>query len=215
MNQGPMRQLLIVRHGLAHCNVAGIVGGTKGCTGLTPLGRTQVHALAEQLAREPAISDAELHTSTARRCAETAQILAARLNLDSRPDHSLREPDHGTAGDGRTWPEIIAAFPGNPADQPERPLVPGGETWRGYLGRACRALDHILTTATAETVIISGHAETVRAAYQYFLGLPETTTLPMKIAVDNASVTRWIAPADRAIRWTLTSHNDNRHCTTV
>ncbi|MGH3941836.1 MAG: histidine phosphatase family protein, partial [Pseudonocardiaceae bacterium] len=49
-----MRELVIVRHGLAHCNLAGVVGGPRGCTGLTDLGRAQVALLAERLCQDAA-----------------------------------------------------------------------------------------------------------------------------------------------------------------
>lgn len=35
-------KLLLVRHGEAHCNVAGLAGGENTCTGLTARGRVQV-----------------------------------------------------------------------------------------------------------------------------------------------------------------------------
>ncbi len=43
-------RVVLVRHGEAVCNINGIVGGQRGCTGLTDLGRRQVTALAERLA---------------------------------------------------------------------------------------------------------------------------------------------------------------------
>ena len=47
--------LLLTRHGEAHCNVAGVAGGQKACTGLTERGRQQVQLLAERLrGEEPA-----------------------------------------------------------------------------------------------------------------------------------------------------------------
>lgn len=207
-----MRQLLIIRHGLAHCNVTGIVGGAAGCTGLTQHGRSQIRALAERLASDPAITDAALFSSTARRCRETAQILAAELCLDDQPVSDLREPDHGPAADGKTWAQIIAAFPGRPADHPERPLVPGGETWRAYLIRTTQAIERILGTTTARTVIVSGHAETVRAAWQHFSGHTEVpAALPVKMVVGNASITRWVNPAGQPNRWVLDSRIDMNH----
>ena len=40
--------LLVTRHGEAHCNVAGVAGGEKTCTGLTERGRIQVRRDAAQ-----------------------------------------------------------------------------------------------------------------------------------------------------------------------
>ena len=46
---GVTSELLLTRHGQAQCNVAGVVGGPKTCTGLTDLGRRQVKGLATRL----------------------------------------------------------------------------------------------------------------------------------------------------------------------
>ncbi|HTX63990.1 MAG TPA: phosphoglycerate mutase family protein, partial [Acidimicrobiales bacterium] len=43
-------RVVLVRHGEAVCNVEGVVGGVRGCKGLTDLGRRQVGALAARLA---------------------------------------------------------------------------------------------------------------------------------------------------------------------
>ncbi|WP_322761950.1 histidine phosphatase family protein [Frankia sp. Cr2] len=48
-------EIVIVRHGEAACNVAGIVAGEKGCTGLTVTGRAQTERLAARLTAEHAI----------------------------------------------------------------------------------------------------------------------------------------------------------------
>ena len=42
-------RIVLVRHGEAECNLNHIIGGPKGCTGLTALGRHQVAALADRL----------------------------------------------------------------------------------------------------------------------------------------------------------------------
>ena len=39
-------RVVLIRHGEAVCNVESVVGGIKGCKGLTALGRRQVQALA-------------------------------------------------------------------------------------------------------------------------------------------------------------------------
>jgi len=46
--------LLVARHGEATCNTTGIVGGERGCTGLTDHGRQQAHQLAARLGTEHA-----------------------------------------------------------------------------------------------------------------------------------------------------------------
>ncbi len=42
-------ELLLVRHGQAHCNLDGLVGGEQTCTGLTSHGRDQLARLAVRL----------------------------------------------------------------------------------------------------------------------------------------------------------------------
>ena len=42
-------RIVLVRHGEAECNLNRIIGGAKGCTGLTAMGRHQVAALADRL----------------------------------------------------------------------------------------------------------------------------------------------------------------------
>ena len=41
--------LILTRHGEANCNVVGIAGGDRACTGLTDRGRHQVELLAGRL----------------------------------------------------------------------------------------------------------------------------------------------------------------------
>lgn len=50
--------LFLTRYGQAQCNLAGLVGGEKTCTGLTGLGRRQVQLLAARLRdeHEPGLS---------------------------------------------------------------------------------------------------------------------------------------------------------------
>jgi len=43
-------RVVLVRHGESKCNADGVVGGQRGCTGLTPDGVDQVAALADRLA---------------------------------------------------------------------------------------------------------------------------------------------------------------------
>jgi hypothetical protein len=42
-------RIVLIRHGEAECNISRVVGGMKGCTGLTNLGRRQVAFLADRL----------------------------------------------------------------------------------------------------------------------------------------------------------------------
>ena len=67
---------MLVRHGEAQCNVNRVVGGLKGCTGLTDLGRRQAAALADRLYESGELREATaLYSSVLPRAVETAERL--------------------------------------------------------------------------------------------------------------------------------------------
>jgi RHS repeat-associated protein len=67
----PPTGLLLVRHGEAICNVTGVVGGPRSCTGLTPLGREQARQLAARLSRGEAVT--VMYTAPRLRVQETSR----------------------------------------------------------------------------------------------------------------------------------------------
>jgi probable phosphoglycerate mutase len=204
--------LLLTRHGQAHCNLAGIAGGEKSCTGLTGLGRQQVALLAERLsAAEP---PGVLYASPRRRTLESAGILAAALGLEVRVEPGLRGPDHGQA-DGKPWEEINAAFGGPPQSDPDRAYAEGAETWNQYLTRAAAALTEITGRHPGQRILIAGHGETVDAAATAFLGLPPGSCTRAGFQTDHTAITSWFKIRNTLDQdlWILASHNDTRHLT--
>lgn len=99
----PPTDLLLVRHGQAVCNVTGVVGGPRSCTGPTPLGREQARRLAARLNGGEAVT--VMYTAPRLRVQETAQIIGRDIRLAPAPDPLLDGPDHGDA-DGRPWSEV-------------------------------------------------------------------------------------------------------------
>lgn len=202
--------LLLTRHGEAHCNVAGVAGGERACTGLTEYGREQVRLLAERLrAEEP--SDV-LYASPRRRTLESADILSAVLGLDVYVEPGLSGPDHGQA-DGQPWDEIKAAFGGPPQSDPDRPYAPGSETWNQYLTRAGVALSGLIQRHQGQRILIAGHGETADAAATLFLELPSGSCTRIGFQNDHAAITRWHMQRNRLGQqlWILTTHNDTQH----
>ncbi|MFI9644617.1 histidine phosphatase family protein [Micromonospora sp. NPDC051925] len=209
----PTTELVIARHGEAACNVAGIVGGEHGCTGLTDRGREQVTQLAVRLAAEHAARPFSAFYSTPRlRVVQTAEIIKQALHLPSTVQPDLRGPDHGDA-DGRPWADVKTAFQGPPQHAPDLPYANGSETWNQYLDRATRALQEILTRHDGERILIAAHGETVEAANTLLLALPQDACLRLGFVTDHASITRWQRPTNRFGRttWQLAAHNDTRH----
>lgn len=209
--------LTLARHGQAHCNALGIIGGLNSCTGLTSRGRRQARQLAERLGRDHAGRPFDAaYTTPLRRARETAGIVAARLDLPVTIIDDLREPDYGNA-DGKPWADVVTAFGRIPAQHPDQPVAPGAETWAAYLQRATAALQGILARHAGGTVLVIGHGETVTAAAHLFLGLPASAHASAAFAAHYASITRWEqqplawTQPGAGWRWTLTACNDTTH----
>lgn len=207
-------EILLVRHGEAHCSVAGIIAG-ETCEGLTARGRSQArrlarHLLAEANAGQPITT---LYTSPIRRARETAHAVAALTGTDLviRPD--LRVPDPGPA-DGLSWDEVRRIWPPDP-DRPTRPLIDGGEPWVRYLDRAHACLSSILERIPVGRVVIVGHSETMTAAFTLLVGVHALGAL--KVDLEPTGITRLIKARERpnvpvtTTRWALAVHNDTAH----
>jgi len=203
--------LIIARHGEAHCNRDQTIGGPRGCHGLTDRGQVQVRHLATRLSDQyPGLH--AIYASPRRRAAESAAIIGSMLGMPVTTDEDLREQDHGEA-DGRTWAETITGFGAIPALEPDRPLAPGGETWRAYLQRATTALTRILDAHPGQRILIVGHGETADAAFHLFLRLPAASRAHAAFALHHAAVSvweqqplAWTRPT-AGWRWTLLTHN--------
>ena len=134
-------RVVLVRHGEAVCNVNGIVGGQRGCTGLTGLGRRQVTALAERLSHDRRARGG-VRRSTPRRCPvpsrqrDCCSRSSGRATSTIVQDRQLSELFPGDA-DGLGWQEVVDRF-GVPEwdTDPDMLIAPGGESWSGFV-RPC------------------------------------------------------------------------------
>jgi broad specificity phosphatase PhoE len=129
---------------------------------LTERGREQAEALADELAAEPL--DA-VFSSPLRRAFETAELVAARHDLQAIPVDGLREVDVGDwAGLSRS--EVEARFP----DAFGRWLAGGegwqnGETYDEMSERALAAVREITAQHPDGTVLIVSHGGPIRALH--------------------------------------------------
>ncbi|HEU5472721.1 MAG TPA: histidine phosphatase family protein [Actinophytocola sp.] len=206
-------ELLLARHGEAVCNVAGIVGGDQGCTGLTTRGRWQVERLAARLARDHADRPIDvIYTTPRRRAQETAEVVTRTLALPAVIEADLRGPDHGEA-DGHPWHEVKSAFGGPPQHNPDQPYAAGSESWNTYLDRATRTLEDILSRYDGHRVLVLAHGETIEAAHTLLLNLPPGTCRHARFVTDHACLTHWQRHINRLNQavWMLLAHNDIRH----
>ena len=210
-----LTDLLVVRHGEAECNVAGIVGGPNTCTGLSDRGRQQVTQLSHRLADEHRRRPFEAFYATPRqRVIDTADIVAAHLPLTATIIDDLRGPDHGQA-DGRSWYEVKSDFGGPPQHAPDRPYAPESETWNQYLDRAHTVLRDILARHAGQKLLLAAHGETVEAIHVLLVRLQPSVRLGIGFVTGHAAIARWQEHVNRFNRrvWMLAAHNDTSHLT--
>jgi 2,3-bisphosphoglycerate-dependent phosphoglycerate mutase len=207
-------RLVLVRHGEAACNVDGVVGGKRGCRGLTAAGRRQAERLRDRLVRTAEVEPAAVYSSVLARAIETAEILlpafcgAPRrrtLRVEARCD--LCELHPGDA-DGLGWEEFTARF-GEPGwdDDPSRPVAPGGESWAGFVARASTALEELVARHRGGTVLVVTHAGVIESSMLRFLPF-EGAVARLGLRTRHASLTTWERHEGR---WLLLRYNDAAH----
>lgn len=204
-------QLVFLRHGEAHCNAEGVVGGPATCTGLTNQGYAQVERAAARLATEHANEPfTVLYAGPRFRLRQTGGILSQELHLPLHIEEGLDDPRHGAA-DGKPWRDVKTAVDGGPHAHPDTPWAAGSDTWNGYLQRATTSLRQLIDHHDGDRVLFATHGETVIAAHTLLLGLPLGT--PAGFTVSHASLTRWQHHHNRLgqHRWILDHHNDTAH----
>ena len=202
-------RLVLVRHGEASCNVAGVVGGRRGCTGLTPAGVRQAQALLARLLDSGELAGADvLYASVLPRALETAAIVAPAVGrgLAVVPDCDLCEL-HPGEGDGLAWPEFSARF-GEPNwdVDPTTPLAPGGESWKGFVTRASGALATLAERHRGETVVVVCHAGVIEASLIGFV--PVAGARRLKLRTEHTAITEWERAGEE---WRLLRYNDAAH----
>jgi probable phosphoglycerate mutase len=205
-------RLVLVRHGEAVCNVEGVVGGRRGCTGLTARGEEQVRRLAARLAATGELAGTgALYASVLRRAVRTAEILAPAIApaaadrpLEVRAECALCELHPGEA-DGLFWEEFAARYPEPDWDaDPSLLIAPGGESWTAFVDRAAAALEGLVVRHRGQTVVVACHAGVIEASMLRFLPV-STTTVRLGLRTEHASVTEWEQAAGR---WLLRRYND-------
>ncbi|MGD0219191.1 MAG: histidine phosphatase family protein [Acidimicrobiales bacterium] len=203
-------RLAIIRHGEAFANVDSVIGGHKGCRGLTPRGVTQSEVLAARLVRTGELAGAAaLWTSVLPRAVETAAILAPALGLTGFERSCPFCERHPGEADGLTWAEYETRYQRRslPGDDPEFPTSPGGESWIGFLDRAAAALVALATIHPGELVVVVSHGGVIDASLIRFLELAEHGNV-VRLHPDNTSITEW---RHTGSRWRLVRYNDAAH----
>jgi 2,3-bisphosphoglycerate-dependent phosphoglycerate mutase len=136
---------------------------------LNDRGREQARALAESLTGS---RFAALYSSDLRRASETAEIVAARLNLQVVVDPRLREIDIGS-WEGFTLAELQAAAPQAVARWEDHGVRgwEGGESHEEMLARVRAAVGAIADRHDGEEVLAVAHGGPIRALRALAAGL--------------------------------------------
>jgi len=205
-------RLVLVRHGEAVCNVKGVVGGVKGCTGLSERGVVQVEALAARLRRSGELAGVDaLYSSILPRARETAELLVPALDawrdapaLWITEECGLCELHPGEA-DGLDWGEFSERF--DPPDwdvNPDVALAPGAESWSAFVRRASAAVAALAVRHPGGLVVVACHAGVIEATMATFLPLAHDAGR-LRLRTDHASMTEW---EHFDGRWLLRRYND-------
>jgi probable phosphoglycerate mutase len=204
-------RIVLVRHGEAVCNVNGIVGGVRGCTGLTELGRRQISALAARLEVTGELAGATaLYASVLPRAVETAALLRAVVGggaLDVVQECALCELHPGES-DGLSWQEVIDRF-GVPEwdTDPDTVIAPGGESWSAFVARASAAVGALARRHPGELVVAAVHAGVIESTMISNLTIPPVVSRRGWTRIVHASLTEWEwVPTES--RWVLIRFND-------
>ena len=194
----PCARLVLVRHGQSRASVDGVVGGPRGCRGLTELGRAQAAALAARWTGEVDL----LVSSALPRALETAGLLRSAVgDPPMRVDAALNEIEPGE-GDGLAWDEWARRYGWfDLAAEPDRPLSPGGESWAAFGTRAGAALA-ALATMDGTTVAVC-HGGVIERSVSLAFGFPAATGPgALVVTPPPASVTEWRVEGEER-RWRL------------
>jgi 2,3-bisphosphoglycerate-dependent phosphoglycerate mutase len=217
-----MTQLVLVRHGEAICNVERRIEGVATCRGLSDRGRAQAHALAGRLCGEGFKADVVV-ASPIKRARETAEILAAALEMPLTFDPDLEEVRPGEA-EGLLWDQYFAFYGSSEGWDPSVAFAPGAEPWVQFAARVSAALDRIGTAHADKRVLLVAHGGVVDASMFHFFQLDPQVRSPIDFETTNTSITEWqrrtfAAPpeseADDVRRWRLVRYNDAGHLDTL
>ena len=176
--------LLLIRHGLTDYVTAHRMPGWIPGIHLNDEGRAQAAALARRLAD---LKLAAVYASPLERAVETAGPLAEAHGLTVQVRRNLGDLHPGD-WTGRTIAELekeelwaaVKAYPSGTR-------LPAGESFLACQARVVAELDAIRSAHPGQTVAVVSHADPIRMAVAYYVGLP--LDLFQRLVISPASVT--------------------------
>ena len=201
-------RLILVRHGDAHAGFHGVIGGPRGCAGLTDLGRRQAAALRDHLAASGRVRADVLLASTIPRAIETAEIIAPGLGIATfGRECDLCEVHTGEA-DGLEWAEWGVRYGSFDMEaEPDRVFAPEGESWNSFHERVRRVLERLAAEYEGRTVVAVCHGGVIIGSLRVLLGVDDPTN---RVQPTNTGLTEWEWEREHG-RWTLRTFNEVVH----
>ena len=179
-----MTKLVLIRHATNDWVRKGLLAGWTPGVHLNEEGRTQAQALGERLAESQL--DA-VYSSPLERALETAQAVAAPHGLEVQTHEGIGEVQYGE-WNGRSLRELVRKPLWRSVQiYPSGTRFPSGETIGEMQARVVGALDEIRSAHPQGIVVAVAHADVIKAATAFFIGVP--LDLFQRLAISPASVT--------------------------
>lgn len=180
-----MPVFLLIRHGENDYVKKGFMAGRLPGVHLNKKGQEQAQAIANKLA---GASVKALYSSPLERASETAEPISKALSLEVITRPGLTEIDVGEWQDQRIKSLSRSKLWKIVRDAPSRMQFPGGETFAEAQIRICNEIDILSRQHEAKDLVICvSHADPIRLAVAYFLGLP--LDLFQRLYIAPASIT--------------------------
>ncbi|MEN9504828.1 MAG: hypothetical protein RI958_754 [Actinomycetota bacterium] len=204
-----MTRLVYVRHGESNTTVARVIGGSRTCSGLSPLGVRQAERLRDRWSTTPEFRPDVIISSHFARARQTAEIIAeAFVGAEIVIDEGFGEHDPGPECDGMTMDEFVERFgTGAWEEDPFGVTFPGGETLAAFQYRVGAAVRRLVDERRGQTILVSCHGGVIDAVLRQALRTTPTGTFTINTL--NTSITE--LQLEHPHRWSLRRYGDVAH----
>lgn len=198
---GAPATFVLLRHGETPLTPEKRFSGSGGTDpSLSPVGLRQADAVAAALAARGTVE--EIVSSPLKRCRETAETVAARLNLDVRIEDGLRETDFG-AWEGLTFAEVRERYGDDlNAWLASAKVAPtgGGESFATVARRVSATRDKLIARYAGRTVLLVTHVTPIKTLVRLALGAPPESLFRMELSTASISAVAYYTDGNASLR---------------